>query len=237
MATTRLNKYLSECGIASRRKSEEFILQGRVSVNREICMELSMKVDPAKDEIRVDGELVKGDDKVYFILNKPKGVITSTEDDQKRSTVIDLINTNRAIFPVGRLDYNTTGVLILTNDGEFSNYITHPSNKFPREYIATLHKPLAEEDREQLKRNIVLDGRKSRFTEVDFPVRKTFKVVRVVTEEGRNHFVKRMFSSLGYTVQQLHRRSFAGITADDLVPGKYKKVQLEDIKLAIKKIV
>ncbi len=235
MKTVRLNKFLSECGIASRRKSEEYILQGRVSVNKSVCVDLSVKINPAKDEVRVDGELLKGDDKVYFLLHKPKGTITSTEDDQKRKTVVDLINTNRAIFPVGRLDYNTTGVLILTNDGEFSNHLTHPSNKYPREYIAVLHKPLAEQDKEQLRRNIILDGRKSKFVEIDFPERKKFKVVRVVTEEGRNHFVKRMFSSLGYTVQQLHRKSFAGITADDLLPGKYKKVQLEELKPSKKK--
>lgn len=232
----RLNKYLSECGVASRRKAEEFIKEGRISVNREIVVDLAFQIDPSKDDVRFDGEKVKGEEKVYFILNKPKAVITSTKDEQKRKTVVDLIPTNRTVFPVGRLDFNTTGVLILTNDGDFSNYVTHPSNKFPREYVATLHKSLDKKDREQLGKNIVLDGRNSKFVEIDHPNKHNgFKIVRVVTVEGRNQFVKRMFKSLGYTVTQLDRTNFAGITCERIPQGKFQQVELQELKSLLSK--
>ncbi|KAB2843945.1 MAG: rRNA pseudouridine synthase, partial [Melioribacteraceae bacterium] len=132
-----MNKFLSECGIASRRKSEELILQGRVSVNGNIVLDLATQINIEKDIVQLDGEKIKSAGKVYFLLHKPKGFITSTSDEKDRRTVVELINTKEKIFPVGRLDFNTTGVLLLTNDGEFSNFITHPRNKIPREYIAT----------------------------------------------------------------------------------------------------
>ena len=232
----RLNKYLSECGVASRRKAEEYIKEGRISVNREIVIDLAFQVDPANDDVRFDGEKVKGENKVYYILNKPKGVITTTKDDQKRKTVIDLIPSKRSIFPVGRLDFNTTGVLILTNDGDFTNYLTHPSNKFPREYVATLNRPLDKKDREQLGKNIVLDGRNSKFTEINHPNKhNNYKIVRVVTVEGRNQFVKRMFKSLGYTVTQLDRTNFAGVTYERIPQGKFMQVELEELKSTLTK--
>ncbi len=170
----RLNKYISECGIASRRKSDELIYDGRVSVNGNIVLELGTKIDTDTDQISIDGEYLKTRKKVYFLLNKPKGVITSTTDDKKRTTVTDLINTKEKIFPVGRLDFNTTGVLLLTNDGELTNFLTHPKNGFEREYEVLLDKPLELEDRLQLLKGVYIDKRKSVFTKIEFPKKNNF---------------------------------------------------------------
>jgi len=147
----RLNKFISDCGISSRRKSEELILQGRVEVNKKVIIDLSFKVDPEKDFVELDGEKITRRKHVYYLLNKPKGVITTSNDEKQRRTVVDLIKSGQGasvprgkIYPVGRLDYNTTGVLILTNDGEFTNLLTHPGNRVPREYEVKLDKMLTE---------------------------------------------------------------------------------------------
>ncbi|NOX19576.1 MAG: rRNA pseudouridine synthase [Chlorobi bacterium] len=235
MEQLRLNKYLASAGIASRRKSEEFILQGRVSVNGKVVTELGRKIDPSKDTVSVDGETLKKEANVYFMLYKPRGVITSTKDDKNRRTVVELINTDRSIFPVGRLDYNTTGLLFLTNDGDFANILTHPSNKIEREYLATLDKPLTKEDRERLLKGIILERKRSRFQKIEFPEPKNFKKVKVTTIEGRNHFVKNMFDSLGYFVKKLKRESFGGMTLGILNPGEYRMLTDAEINKLIKK--
>lgn len=230
----RLNKFLSECGIASRRKSEELILQGRVAVNGKTVTKLSYTVDEDNDIVTLDGERIKIEKKVYFLLNKPKGYVTTTNDEKKRKKVTDLIKTNHKIFPVGRLDYDTTGVLILTNDGNFANFISHPSNCVPREYKVTLNKKLKIEDREKLLNGIILDKRKSNFDELDFIKKSDYKRVRVVTTEGRNHFVKRMFGSLGYFVVGLERIRFGIFSTKNLPIGSYKKLSYTEIEKVYK---
>ncbi len=223
----RLNKFIADCGIASRRKAEEYILQGRISINDKIVMDLSYRVNEADDVITLDGEKLSLKRKLYFLMNKPKGVITSTDDEKNRNTVVDLIKTNERIYPVGRLDYNTTGVLILTNDGEFKNLLSHPANHVPREYEVTLDKYLSEEDKAQLLKGVYLDGKKGKFIRIKVSKNKKNLVVDCV--EGRNHFVKNMFGVLGYTVQSLNRKSFAGLTAD--IPlGSYRKLSDSEIK-------
>jgi 23S rRNA pseudouridine2605 synthase len=231
----RLNKYLSECGIASRRGSDELISQGRVQVNNKTVLSLGIKIDPSADKIKVDGELIKREKKVYFLLNKPKGVITSTKDEKNRKTVVDLINTREKIFPVGRLDYNTTGVLLLTNDGEFANYIIHPRNKIERIYTAVLNKDLLEKDKNKLLTGIYLDKRKSKFIKVEFPVSKNFKIVRVSTVEGRNHFVKKMFKSLGYEVKKLNRDSLGQFNADGISAGGFRRLTGKELSEFLEK--
>jgi 23S rRNA pseudouridine2605 synthase len=229
----RLNKFISDCGIASRRKAEEFILQGRVSVNDNIILNLSFKVNPTEDIVAVDGEKIMPKRQVYFLLNKPRGVVTTTDDEKNRRTVVDLINTKEKIFPVGRLDYNTTGVLILTNDGEFSNLLTHPRNKVPREYEVKLDKELLEEDKSKLVKGIYINNQKGNFISVVFPKKNSRKVVHVTAIEGRNHFVKNMFGALGYTVVSLNRESFAGITADIPV-GLYRTLTHDEVSGVVK---
>jgi pseudouridine synthase len=233
MTLIRLNKYLSDCGISSRRKSEEYILQGRVFINNKVALDLSARVDPINDIVLLDGEKIFQKRKLYILLNKPKGVVTTTIDEKNRKTVVDLIKSRDKIFPVGRLDYNTTGVLILTNDGEFSNFLTHPVKRIPREYEVKLDRTLTGEDKEKLCKGIYIKGVKGKFIKVILHDKKNWKFVTVIAIEGRNHFVKNMFGALGYTVEALNRKSFAGITADIPV-GAYRVLSKDEISGVIK---
>src|SRR5664279_1167098 len=234
LMTMRLNKYLASCGVGSRRKVEELIVTGRVDINNKTIIDLSYQINEETDHVMVDGHKIAPKRHVYYLLNKPKGVITSTADEKRRKTVIDLIDTKDIIFPAGRLDYNTTGVLILTNDGDFSNLITHPKNKIPREYEVLLDKPLDDKDKEKLLKGIYLEGEKGRFKQIVFPKKNHFNSVIVTAVEGRNHFVKKMFGALSYTVKMLHRISFAGIQADVPV-GNYRKLTQSEIDEVIHK--
>lgn len=225
----RLNKYIAESGIASRRKAEELIEQGRVSINGKVITKLATIVDPENDTVAVDGEKLKQQKKLYFLLNKPKGVITTTKDEKGRKSVTDLIQTKEKIFPVGRLDYNTTGVLLITNDGDFTNKVLHPKNKIERTYKAKLDSDLSDEHIQILSKGIQLDDRKSRFTKIEFDKISSRKVVLVTTVEGRNHFVKRMFLTLGYTVKELERISFGNFTCNGIPKGNYVQLAQKDI--------
>lgn len=225
---TRLNKFIADSGITSRRKAEELILQGRVTVNKKTVSSLSFNVDESKDEVFVDGERIKTASHVYYLLNKPKGVVTTTNDEKNRATVLDIINSKQKIFPVGRLDYNTTGVLILTNDGEFAQKLIHPKHNIIREYEVRIDKPLEEEHEKALLKGVFIDGSRGKFTSVKFKKVKDRRSVIVQCTEGRNHFVKNMFSTLNYTVENLHRSSFAGITADIPI-GTFRKLSKDEI--------
>ena len=226
----RLNKFLSESGIASRRKSEEFIKEGRVSINGNIVTELSVTVDLKNDIVKVDGERIKPEKKVYYLLHKPKGYITTTNDEKGRKKVTDLIKSREKIFPVGRLDFDTTGVLILTNDGDFSNFITHPGNGITRIYNVVLFKILEESDRQKLLTKIYLDKRRSKFESVEFAYKNSRDRVKVVTVEGRNHFVKRMFGAVGHYVKRLERVNFGGFEVRGMPPGSYRKISYSEIE-------
>ncbi len=234
--TARLNKFISDCGISSRRKSEQLILQGRVAVNNKIVADLSFKVDPEHDVVEVDGEKIIPRRHVYFLLNKPKGFITSTSDEKSRRTVVDLIKTKEKIFPVGRLDYNTTGVLLVTNDGDFANLLIHPKHRVPREYEVRLDRGLEDEDRTKLLNGIYIGGKKGWFTGLQFPKKKDRKTAVITAEEGTNHFVKDMFKALSYNVTALNRKSFAGIKADIPV-GSYRPLSADEISKVIKTYV
>jgi len=224
----RLNKFIADSGITSRRKAEELILQARITVNSKTITDLAFKVDPVKDEIMLDGEKIALRRHLYYLLNKPAGVVTTTNDERNRNTVVDLIKTGERIYPVGRLDYNTTGVLFLTNDGDFSQVLTHPGNKVPREYEVKLDKKLTPDDNEKLLDGIYLKGTKGKFIKVT-AVKNNFSEVRVTTVEGRNHFVKNMFGALGYKVLALNRVSYAGLKAD-IKRGEYRKLTEAEIK-------
>ena len=224
----RLNKFIADSGITSRRKAEELILQGRISVNDETITDLSFNINPEQDKITFDGEKIKIRKHLYYLVNKPRGIVTTTDDEKDRKTVVDLIKTNERIYPVGRLDYDTTGVLFLTNDGDFAQLLSHPGNKVPREYEVKLNKSLTPEDQEKLLKGIFIKGIKGKFLKVN-PVKKNdFSFVKVIAVEGRNHFVKIMFGSLGYKVISLNRISYAGIKAD-IGKGDYRKLTFAEI--------
>jgi 23S rRNA pseudouridine2605 synthase len=225
----RINKYLSDCGIDSRRKVERLIIEGRVSVNDKVVTDLSTKINSSEDRVSVDGQPIDLKQPVYYLLNKPKATITSTQDEKGRKTVLDLIKNNKNIFPVGRLDYNTTGVLLLTNDGDFAYLLTHPKHKVPREYEVKLDKALNYDDKKNLTSGIMLDQRKSKFESIIVPQKKNASLVKVMCYEGRNHFVKRMFANLGYSVKNLVRISYAGVYAD-IPTGTYRKLSTAEVK-------
>lgn len=228
MAQIRLNKFIAHSGVVSRRKADELISTGRVQVNHSVVENLATIIDTETDVVFVDGEIVKIKKAVYFLLNKPKGYVTTTSDEQNRNTVVSLIKTKEKIFPVGRLDINTTGVLILTNDGDFANSILHPSHNIPRTYKVKLHRQLTEEDAIKLYRGMNLEGRRSRFEEVTI-ISKVKNIVQVVTAEGRNHFVKNMFKAAGYFVEALERTAFGPFNIKNLPVGAYRVITSEEI--------
>ena len=229
MTKVRINKFLADSGVSSRRKSEEYIIENRVAVNDNTITDLSFKVDAEKDIITLDGERIKPRKHIYILLNKPKGYITSVSDERDRRTVLDLVQTQERIYPVGRLDYDTKGLIFLTNDGNFSQLLTHPGNKVPREYEVKLDKPLEDMDRLKLLDGIKLDGIPGKFIKISFPKQKDKKIITVFCEEGRNKFVKRMFGSLGYTVMELIRIGFAGIKLDTQ-PGKFRTLSPQEVE-------
>ncbi|MBK9099855.1 MAG: rRNA pseudouridine synthase [bacterium] len=226
----RINKFLADSGISSRRKSEEYIQQGRVAVNDQVIRDFGHRIDAEKDVVTLDGERIKQKRHIYILLNKPKGYITSVSDDRNRATVLDLVNVKERIYPVGRLDYDTTGLLFLTNDGEFSQLLTHPGNKVIREYEVKIDNPLEEKDKLKYLNGVSLDGKRGKFISISFKNQKDKKNILISCEEGRNKFVKRMFRKLGYTVVELNRSSFGGIKLD-IPKGKYRSLSTNEVEL------
>lgn len=227
MEKMRLNKFLSEAGIASRRKADELIKEGRIEVNGKIVTELGLKIDPKKDVVSFDGEIVKLKKFVYYLFHKPAGYITTMKDEKGRKTIFDIIKLPYRVFPVGRLDRDTTGALILTNDGDFANFLMHPKNRIQREYIATLDKPF-DDSLTKLKKVRLEDGVVTVDTIefVDLSKRK----LKLILHEGRNRVVKRIFSKFGYNVKALHRLSFAGFRVEKIPVGHLVPISTAEIK-------
>ncbi len=232
MKKMRLNKFIAECGIASRRNADLFIKEGRISVNDKTTDLLSVQIDPDKDVVRFDGEIIKLKRFVYYMLNKPKGVISSTKDEKKRKTVLDFIKQKDKIFPVGRLDYNSKGLILLTNDGNFANLITHPKNKIKKIYKVKLNRPLLESDIKTFLRGVYLKGKKGVFIDLSYD-KKNNKIVYVTVEEGRNHFVKIMFGALNYNVLELTRIKIGNLKLD-IPSGSYRKLSPDEIDQFLK---
>ncbi len=232
----RLNKYLAMCGVASRRKADELIQQGRVEVNGKVVTQLGLKINPQKDKVTVDGKLVKPEEKlVYIVINKPKDCITTVRDEKGRRTVLDLVKVKQRIFPVGRLDRNTTGVLLLTNDGELAYRLMHPKYKVEKAYKVEIDKPIKPEDIEKLKSGIMLDGRKTEACDVYILPNSDRKEIGITIHEGRYRQIRRMFERLGYKVRKLHRVSFGGITVSGMKRGEWRYLTESEIK-RLKKI-
>ncbi len=232
----RLQKVIAQSGVTSRRKAEELIKEGKVKVNGVVVTELGTKVS-SKDEIAVNNRIIEKEAKEYYLLNKPRGVVTTTSDDKNRKTVLDYIDTEARIYPVGRLDYDTTGVLLLTNDGEFANILTHPSNEVEKTYLAIIEGIMTVEEIYKLKDGIEIDGIKvipKRVKVKKKDLEKNKSKVEVTIVEGRNHIVKRMFEAIGHPVNKLTRERLAFLDVKGLQSGEYRYLSNDEVQQLMK---
>jgi 23S rRNA pseudouridine2605 synthase len=219
----RLNKFLSSAGVASRRKADELILAGSVSINGQIVTTLGAKVDPSKDKVFVSGkQVVTGSGHLYILLNKPKDCITTTRDEKGRRTVLDLVRVKERIYPVGRLDRNTTGALILTNDGELAHRLMHPRFEIKKAYEVELDRPLSSEALGKLRSGVRIEGERTSPADVFLRPRSNRKIVGVIIHEGRNRQVRKMFEACGYDVRKLHRVADGPLTVEGLSRGEWR---------------
>lgn len=227
----RLNKYLANAGICSRREADDFIQAGVISVNGVIVDNLGAKVLPT-DKVMFHDQPVRRERKVYLLLNKPKNTVTTTDDPEERHTVIDIVRNacSERIYPVGRLDRNTTGVLLLTNDGDLAAKLTHPKYGKKKVYAAALDKELTEEDELILRAGVTLDGEKIIPDALEFP-KGDRQHIGLEIHSGQNRVVRRMFEQVGYRVLQLDRTSFAGITKKNVSRGKYRFLTPKEVNM------
>ena len=228
----RLQKYMSECGVASRRKSEELILKGEVYVNGKKITELGFQVSP-NDEIIVSGKEIRKEDKEYYLLYKPNKTVSSVKDEKGRTTVVDLIESKSKLFPVGRLDYDTSGLLLITNDGELSNMLTHPKYEIERVYEVKIDGLIKGSEIKTLENGVIINNVKTKrckikLKKIDKKNKKSY--LTVTLEEGKNHEVKNLFAYFDYKVLKLKRIRFAFLTLDNLKMGEYRRLSAKEIK-------
>lgn len=227
----RLQKVIAQSGVTSRRKAEELIVEGKVKVNGKVVRELGTKVS-SNDEILVNDELISSEQKEYYILNKPRGVLSTTSDDKNRKTVVDMIPTTTRIYPVGRLDYDTTGLILLTNDGEFANILMHPRSEIDKVYVAKLKGIVKGEQINKLKEGVLIDNTLVKASRVKLkkqdPKTNTC-MVQIIIHEGKNHQVKKMFDAVGYEVLKLKREKVAFFDLKGLQSGEYRKLTAKEV--------
>lgn len=235
MDEIRLQKYLAECGVASRRKCEEFIEEGRVKVNGKI-VELGHKVNPKTDKVEFDGKIIKQEKKefTYILLNKPIGVVTTAEDQFDRETVLDLVKVKTRVVPVGRLDMYTSGALILTDDGDFIYKVTHPKHEINKTYTVTLVGKVSNEDIEKLRQGVEIDGgyitkpAKARIMKID--EQKNISRVEITIHEGKNRQVRKMCEAIGKKVIALHRAKIGNLGVKDLKLGTWRYMTKKEVE-------
>lgn len=235
MEKIRLQKYLAEAGIASRRKSEEFILNGKVKVNGITITELGTKINPDEDEILFENKLVKkGSTKlVYILLNKPIGYVTTVKDQFNRDTVMNLIQIKERIVPVGRLDMYTSGALLLTNDGDFVYHITHPKHEITKTYTVTLKGIIKQEEVEALRNGVKIDDYITKPAKVKIlktDEEKDISRLEIIIHEGKNRQIRKMCEAVGRKVLALHRSKIGNITVKNLPLGKWRYLTKEEVK-------
>lgn len=233
----RLQKVIANYGYASRREAEKLITSKKVSVNGEIICELGTKVS-GDDTISINGEVINKETvHKYYMLNKPRHVVSTASDDLGRITVVDLISSNERIYPVGRLDYDTTGLILLTNDGEFANYLMHPSSSIKKTYLAKIEGLIGKEAIQLLKTGVTINGRKVgivNFKVKEKNLKKNTTKIEITIEEGRNHIVKKLFLKLGYPVIKLTRTSYGFLKLDTLQSGEYRELSIKEVKTLLK---
>lgn len=234
----RIQKILSEMGITSRRNAEEMIIAGRITVNGQIAT-LGMKADPAKDHIKVDRKLlIKPEPKVYLLLNKPKSVVTSLYDPEGRSTVKDFLKKIKyRVYPVGRLDYDSEGLLLLTNDGDFANAILHPSKKIPKTYLVKVKGVLEEAEIDKLRTGVkLIDGLTAPAKVRKIGTTENNSWIEMTMHEGRKRQIRRMLETIGHNVLKLKRIKINGIALGNLKPGEYRYLTPEELSKIKKEI-
>ena len=227
----RLNRYISNAGICSRRKADELIAAGVVSVNGVVVSELGHKVDPQKDEIKYNGETLKREKMVYVLLNKPKDYITTTEDPQERRTVMNLVEkaSKERIYPIGRLDRNTTGLLLMTNDGDLADKLSHPKNNITKLYHVELNKSLTQGDMNKIGFGLELEDGLIKPDTISYVSGGSKREVGIQIHSGKNRIVRRIFESLGYEVVKLDRAVYANLTKKDLPRGRWRFLEESEV--------
>ena len=228
----RLQKVIANLGYTSRRKAEELIINGKVKVNGEVIKELGTKVKNS-DTIEIENTILDNNKNYeYYILNKPREVISSSKDEHNRKTVVDLIITEERIYPVGRLDYDTTGAILLTNDGYLANKLMHPSSNIEKKYVAKVSGLVNGYEIKQLRSGVVIDGKKTSRAKVNlkkYDKKADKSIVELTIHEGRNHQVKKMFEALNHEVIKLKREKYANLDLTGLKPGEYRKLSNKEI--------
>ena len=226
----RLNKFISNSGICSRREADTFIEHGSVTVNGKLVTEMGYKVQPG-DQVRFDGTLISQEEKRYVLLNKPKNYITTMDDDRGRKTVMDLVSNaaKERIYPVGRLDRMTTGLLLFTNDGELAKKLTHPKHNVRKLYHASLDRKLDLKDLEKLRGDVIIEGRKVFIDAVSYVEGESKTEIGIEIHSGRNRIVRKIFEHVGYKVVKLDRVIFAGLTKKNLPRGRWRELTKQEI--------
>ncbi len=229
----KLNHYIAVAGITSRRKAVDLIKEGKVTLNGAVVKEPGICVGE-KDHVKVGGKLIKPErKKLYILLNKPAGYVTTLNDEKGRNTVLDLLTkeVKQRIYPVGRLDYNTSGLLLLTNDGELAHKLAHPSSEITKSYRAKLNKPVSESVIEQIKEGVNLEDGPVIVDAVDYWSRKKNDQLKIVLHSGRNRILRRLFEALGFLVKSLDRYGYAGLRARGLAKGAFRMLTSKEIEM------
>ena len=228
----RLQKAIADYGYCSRRKAEELITGGKVYVNGEKVTILGTKVN-SNDEIRIGDEILTRQEKEYYVFNKPREVVSTVKDDKGRKTIIDFFDVETRIYPIGRLDYDTTGIILLTNDGEFANTMMKPNSNIKKVYVAKINGIMPKEDLIELKNGIKIDNYKCvpdkvRVKSIDKKTNTSF--IEITIHEGKNHEIKKMFEHFNLDVLKLTRISYGSINLGNLMSGKYRKLSIKEVK-------
>lgn len=234
----RLQKFMASCGVASRRKCEELILSGKVKVNNVVVRELGVKVDPKKDKVTyLDKEIHKEEKKIYIMLNKPEGYITSVKDEKNRKTILDIVKTEERIYPIGRLDYDSSGLILLTNDGDIYNKIIHPRVEIDKKYIATCRGIFTEEEMKKFENGIDIGGYITSNAKIEIIDKEKDKrskewvsTVEITIHEGKNRQVRKMCSALNHEVLTLRRISIGELKLGYLKKGEYRALTEEELR-------
>lgn len=229
----RLQKYIAHAGVTSRRKAEELIVKGKVKVNNKLVLELGFKVDPDKDKVKVNNEIIRIEKKdIYIMLNKPVGYVTTMKDERNRRIVTDLIvGIEERIYPVGRLDADTTGLLILTNDGDLTYKITHPSNEVIKRYIAIVEGVPNKWELEQFRKGLMIDGKKTSDASIEISKRyEDESILDISIHEGRNRQVKKMCKAINHPVKKLKRIAIGNLELGNLKLGSWRYLRDEEVR-------